>query len=309
MKKAISFILTILLVVLAGASFYMLDYALAPEENRGDTEAHLAQFMEDHPEARAWVDSLMQTGGLRDTFVIMPSGERHHAFFACHPSGRGRTALVLHGWRDTPLKFLHLARIYYQNLGFNILLPDLHAHGLSQGKAIGMGWKERKDVLRWMEVAGETFRCDSFVVHGVSMGAATAMNIAGEEMPSFVKDIRFVEDCGYTSVWDEFAYELRRDFRLPPFPLMYSASLLCRLRYGWSFGEASPIKQVGKCRWPMLFIHGDNDDFVPSWMVYSLYEAKPEPKQLWITPDCGHNDSYARHTDKYIEAIVQEVSR
>ena len=44
-------------------------------------------------------------------------------------------------------------------------------------------------------------------------------------------------------------------FGLPKFPLLYSASALCKLRYGWSFGEASALTQVAKCKLPMLFIH------------------------------------------------------
>lgn len=311
MKKRLlivfSVALGLLLAVLIGASFYMLHFALAPNPDRFDTESHFADFRQGHPEAVAWLDSLQQAEALRDTFLVMPSGEHHHAYFISSPDSipSRRVALVLHGWRDTPIKFLHIARIYHQLLGFNVILPDLHAHGLSEGRAIGMGWKERLDVLRWMQMGYETMHCDSFVVHGISMGAATTMNVSGEPMPSFVRDIRFVEDCGYTSAWDEFAYELRQEFHLPPFPLQYATSLLCRLRYGWSFGQDSPLRQVARCPYPMLFIHGDRDDFVPSWMVNPLYEAKPGPKQLWITTDCGHNDSYARHTEEYIKAVCK----
>lgn len=96
--------------------------------------------------------------------------------------------------------------------------------------------------------------------------------------PESIKDIRFIDDCGYTSVWDEFAGELKNQFGLPEFPLMYSTSLLCKLRYGWSFGEASAISEVSKSSYPMLFIHGGSDTFVPTEMVYRLYEAKPDRK-------------------------------
>lgn len=304
----IFFAVAVLLVTITiGAAFYMLDYALAPAPERFDTESHLAQFRHDHPEATAWLDSLQQHNALRDTFLVMPSGERHHAYYILSPDSlpTHRVALVLHGWRDTPVKFLHLARIYHQLMGCHVILPDLHAHGLSEGETIGMGWKERLDVLRWMQMGSETLQCDSFIVHGVSMGAATTMNVSGEPMPSFVHDIRFVEDCGYTSVWDEFAHELRQDFHLPPFPILHAASLLCRLRYGWDFAQASPLRQVVRCPYPMLFIHGDRDDFVPSRMVRPLYEAKPGSKQLWITKDCGHNDSYSHHTEKYIRHIME----
>ena len=114
------------------------------------------------------------------------------------------------------------------------------------------------------------------------MGAATTMMVAGESQRPYVKC--FVEDCGYTSVWDEFSNELKTSFGLPAFPLMHTASWLCDLKYGWNFREASALAQVAKCELPMLFIHGDADDYVPTWMVYPLYEAKPGEKELWLVP-------------------------
>ena len=51
------------------------------------------------------------------------------------------------------------------------------------------------------------------------------MMVSGEKQKPFVKC--FVEDCGYTSVWDEFSHELKSSFHLPAFPLMYTTSWLC----------------------------------------------------------------------------------
>lgn len=64
------------------------------------------------------------------------------------------------------------------------------------------------------------------VVHGISMGGATTMMVSGEAQPYFVKC--FVEDCGYTSVWDEFSHELKSSFHLPSFPLMNTTSCYAR---------------------------------------------------------------------------------
>jgi fermentation-respiration switch protein FrsA (DUF1100 family) len=162
-----------------------------------------------------------------------------------------------------------------------------------------MGWLDRKDVLEWMRV----FRTDSMTVHGVSMGAATAMMMSAEAMPRGVRSVNFVADCGYTSVWDEFSCQLKEQFGLPPFPLMYVTSALCRLLYGWSFGEADALGQVAKSPYPMLFIHGDSDTFVPTWMALSLYAAKPGHKKLWISPHCGHAESFAKHREEYERLI------
>ena len=88
-----------------------------------------------------------------------------------------------------------------------------------------------------------------------------------------------------------------------PFALMYTRSQLCKLRYGWSFGEAAPLEQVKRCRYPMLFIHGGNDTFVPSRMVHPLYQAKQGEKELWIAKDSEHAMSYTDHTDDYVKHI------
>ena len=176
--------------------------------------------------------------------------------------------------------------------------------GKSEGDVLQMGWLDRLDVLQWLNL----FKTDTMVVLGVSMGGATTMMLSGEPVPDGIKDIRFVDDCGYTSVWYEFEGELKNQFNLPAFPLMHTTSLLCQLRYGWNFDEASAISQVKKCPYPMFFIHGDNDTFVPTEMVHRLYKAKSEPKQLWITKNTGHAQSYKNHREEYINKIREYIS-
>lgn len=86
------------------------------------------------------------------------------------------------------------------------------------------------------------------------MGAATTMMTAGEDTPDQV--VAFIEDCGYTSVWDIFSSELKLRFGMPKFPLMYTANLFASTKAGYSFKEASALDQVKNCKKPMLFIHG-----------------------------------------------------
>lgn len=313
MKKTVLRIVAAIAVVLAvatvGGSFYMIDYALssAKRTHRPDIATEVRRY----PELRPWIDSLQRAGALRDTFAVMPSGARLHAVFVRSPRAFGRTAVVVHGYSRDAVDMLHIARIYAQDMGYNIILPDLHGHGQSDGDDIQMGWNDRLDVLQWIGMAERMFaepgKSSRMVVHGISMGAATTMCVAGETTPDYVKC--FVEDCGYTSVWDEFAHELRDQFSLPAFPLLYTTSALCRLKYGWWFGEASPLKQVAKCCKPMLFIHGGNDDFVPTPMVFPLYNAKPAPKQLWVARGSAHAVAYRDHKTEYARLVKNFVTR
>lgn len=296
-------ILAILIAVITYGSFYLVDYALTskPQSHKKNWGKAFAWY----PELRPWLDSIRAERAWSDTFAIMPDGTRAHAVLIRSTKANGRTAVVVHGYTNNSIDMLHIARIYNKEMHYNIMLPDLHGHGLTGGNDIQMGWKDRIDVLKWIEMAPKTFgiSADSMliVVHGISMGAATTMCVSGEKTPKYVRC--FVEDCGYISAWDEFKHELHGRYSLPAFPLLYTASWLTKAKYGWSFKEASPLKQVAKCTKPMLFIHGDKDTFVPTWMVYPLYEAKPHPKSLWIAPGSGHAFAYRDHRKEYIKKV------
>ena len=299
-------LLALLVVATIGGSYYMLDYSLAPAADRADTASCFRRLVERHPEIKPWLDSLNSQGALRDTFVDMPTGERHHGYYVRCDSSR-QMAIILHGWRNCGIDILHIGRIYEQ-MGYSILLPDLHAHGLSEGELIGMGWNDRLDVLHWMTVASRLFGADDVVVHGISMGAATTMMLSGDDLPPYYK--AFVEDCGYSSVWDQFAHNLKDSFHLPPFPVLNSASIVCKNKYGWSFKEASSVNQLAKCERPMLFINGDKDDFVPFEHLQKNYDAKVKGyKEMWVAPGSEHAMAYKDHPVEYTQHVRDFLAR
>lgn len=307
MKKNIGYsllgLLTLILVAIVGGSSYMLGYSLNPKRNNGKDVAGSYEYMfNEYPFIKPWVDSLQAAGALRDTFILNPEGRKLHAVFAAAPEPTDKTAVIIHGYTDNAIRMLMIGYLYNKDLNYNILLPDLQGQGLSEGPAIQMGWKDRLDVLRWMDIANGIYGGNTrMIVHGISMGAAATMMVSGEKQPPFVKC--FVEDSGYTDVWSEFSHELKEQFNLSPFPLLYAASWLCHARYGWNFKEASSLNQVKKCRLPMLFIHGDADTYVPVRMVYSLFEAKSEPKELWVVPGSTHAMSYKDYPQEYTARI------
>lgn len=292
-----------------GGSFYMIDFALSPDPNRADTDSAYRMLYSRVPDMRPWTDSLLRHRLLRDTFITV-GGQRRHALFAASPTARGRTAIVVHGYRDNAVKFLFLARIYHRDMGFNVILPDLYAHGLSDGGAIRMGWLDRFDIVAWADFARRHFAPASgrprIVVHGVSMGAATTLNLCA--VGGIEKKVDcLVADCGFTSARDEFAYQLGREFGLPAFPLIPATSLLCRLRYGWSFGQASPLRSVGGATLPIFIIHGSADSYVPTPMAYRIHKACPGRAELWIAPGSEHAMSYIDHPAEYTRRVVRFV--
>lgn len=216
-------------------------------------------------------------------------------------------ALSFHGYTGSASDMAPYAKAFY-DLGFSVLTPDALAHGDSEGKYIGMGWLERPDVLDWI---GSIVSADpeaQIVLHGVSMGGATVMMAAGEDLPENVKCI--VEDCGYSSVWDEFRLQLKNVFHMPAFPLLYAATLMSKLRAGYSFGEASSVEQLKRASVPILFIHGEADTFVPFEMLDTVFEACASAvKEKLPVPNAAHGAACATAPRLYWETVENFVSR
>jgi len=209
--------------------------------------------------------------------------------------------IAIHGYAGTSAYMGLWGRPFYEK-GFNVVTPDLRAHGDSEGIWVGMGWPDRKDTLLWIDKILKQDPRANIVLFGVSMGAATVMGATGETLPANVRAA--IEDCGYTSAWDEFEYQMDQLYHLPSFPILYAASVVGRVRAGYFMQEASPLDQVKKSRTPTLFIHGGDDQFVPTYMVNTLYSESSAPdKQLLIIPGAGHGRALVYDLDNYWQTI------
>lgn len=195
--------------------------------------------------------------------------------------------ILIHGYKSNNKNMMSYGVEYYQR-GYNVLLPDNRAHGKSEGDYIGMGWLDKDDISCWIDWIVQRDEKAKIIIHGVSMGGATTMMLSGENKDHVVG---YIEDCGYTSVWDIFASELDKRFSLPTFPVLDISNLVAKIKVGYSFKEASSLNQVKKCQKPMLFIHGGKDDFVPTEMVYQLYDVATCEKDIYIVEQAGHAES------------------
>lgn len=128
-------------------------------------------------------------------------------------------------------------------------MPDLRSHGQSEGDSIGMGAWDSEDIVEWSKYILKQDSSASIALYGVSMGASTVMMASGnEQLPDAVKVA--VEDCGYTSAWDEFIFQLDDLFGLPSFPALDAANLVTKLRAGYDLKDADALAAVKGKRSP-----------------------------------------------------------
>ena len=265
------------------------------------------------PERQAWREysnrayEWFRTDGQPTQLEQRLSGEAIRLHGVHFPQEGHKYAILFHGYTGAAWQMAPYGKMFH-DMGYDLLIPDARAHGESEGDYIGMGWLERPDVLSWIDSITGTDPEAEIVLLGVSMGGATVMMAAGEDLPDNVKCI--VEDCGYSSVWDEFELQLKNVFGLPSFPLLNAASLMSKIRAGYSFKEASSVEQLQKATAPMLFIHGDADTFVPFSMLDVVYEACASPeKEKLVVHDAAHGAAADTDPELYWAAVTAFVEK
>lgn len=211
-------------------------------------------------------------------------------------------AIILHGYRSSPDSIISIGR-HFSEEGYNVLIPYMRATGESEGKYIGMGWLDKDDLQCWINKIIEQNNNANIVLHGSSMGAATVLMASGDDLPSNVKAI--IEDSGYTSVWDIFASEAKVRFGLPEFPVLNMFEIVANFRAKYDIKKASALEQVKKANIPILFIHGDSDDFVPEYMCEQLYNAANCKKEKLIIQGAGHTESRYKEPETYYNKIFE----
>ncbi len=212
--------------------------------------------------------------------------------------------LMFHGYRGCAERDLNGGVERCFRLGHSALLIDHRAAGFSDGHVITFGILEKRDCLAWVDFAVKEFGEDAkLILTGISMGAATVMMAAGEPLPSQVKYI--LADCGYTSP-REIISKVMADMRLPPKLIYPFAKVAARLFGRFDLDETSPLEAMSRCSVPVVFAHGDADDFVPYDMSARLHAAcVSEHKKLITIHGAGHGLAFPVGRDEYVNALAE----
>lgn len=234
------------------------------------------------------------------------AGEVIHSLLYKNTSGSNVYVICCHGYGSRARSNSHLAMHFYE-MGFNVLMPHMRAHEGSDHKYCTMGWLERLDVADLAAFIAKTNKDCKIILHGLSMGAATVMMTTGEELPPNV--VCAIEDCGYTSAYDEYKSQIGRVMHLPPFPALNLFRAMVRRIAGFDIKEASALEQVKKSKTPTLFIHGDADDFVPFSMLDRLYSAASCEKEKMIFEGADHATSAIMFPELYWNTVKAFIEK
>ena len=212
------------------------------------------------------------------------------------------TEILFHGYRGSAERDLCGGVHRCFEIGHNALIVDQRSAGKSEGHVITFGARESRDCLAWIDFVIHSIDKDArIILTGISMGAATVMLAASKNLPENV--IGVLADCGYTST-RAIIQKVIRDMKLPAKPIYPFVRLGARLFGGFDPDADSPIESMKKCKLPVIFFHGDTDDFVPCYMSEENFAAcAAEKKRLSVIHGAGHGLCFVVDPETYFREL------
>ncbi|MBP3314102.1 MAG: alpha/beta hydrolase [Oscillospiraceae bacterium] len=258
---------------------------------------HLRPMIPLIEESRVWLSQQEK----EDWYVKSHDGLRLHGIFVPKKNAVG-TLLFFHGYRSAYWIDFAGGMKFYHDLGYNLLICEQRAHGKSEGLYLTFGVKERKDVTVWTEEAASRLGNDHpLLLAGVSMGATTVLMASALPHKGNVRGV--IADCGFTSPKDIVRHVAKEKMHLPPKIATWFLGLLTRMFCGFRLDECSTVDALQNCPYPVFFIHGKEDKFVPCAMTERNYEAFRGKKEILLAEGAGHGVSFIYDRQGYEEAL------
>lgn len=254
-----------------------------------------------YPQMEEWVRQI-RAMPREDVKITSFDGLTLHGTFYEYAPG-APVELMFHGYRGTAERDLSGGVIRCFQVRRSALIVDQRCASRSDGSTITFGIREHKDCLAWIDFAISKFGPDvKLVLTGISMGAATVLMAGGEKLPPNVVGI--LADCGYTSA-REIMEEVSRKMGLPPKICYPFVKLGAKLFGRFDPDENAPLEAAARCKVPVIFFHGEADDFVPCAMSRANFEACAAPKKLVTIPGAGHGLAYAVEPERYVKELYE----
>jgi uncharacterized protein len=155
----------------------------------------------------------------------------------------------------------------FHRLGLSVFLIDYRGYGKSQGEFPTESQVYEDAELAWNYLVKQRgINPKQIYIYGHSLGGAVAIDLA----------VRHPQAAGLIIQGSFTSARAMVDFQSSVYRI-FPIDLLLTQRF-------DSVAKVDRLQMPVLFIHGTADTIVPIEMSKKLFDAAPEPKQLYIVP-------------------------
>ena len=290
----LGFLLILFFVVLLGLYLYTF---YSPKKGQGDDFNLGAPLYEGYRDAVKPMIEGIRKVPYEDVFIT--SFDKLKLRARLYDQKSDTVAILCHGYRGTAYRDFSGGATEVLGLGYNVILIDERAHGLSEGHSITFGVRETKDVLKWVEYARERFGKDiKIVLIGISMGGATVLMCADK----IEGDVKIIADCPFSAP-SIMLKETIKSIKLSVkffYPILNLSAIIFAHT---NMNHGSEYDSVGNTKHPILIIHGDNDQVVPHHISEDLYKKHQDKIQYELFAGANHGMSYLVDKPRYQKLI------
>ncbi len=222
--------------------------------------------------------------------------------------GFDRAVIIVPG-RCESLAYSYYFAPPYREAGFNILVIDIRCHGLSSGKYDYVGIGEDSDMIAWARILKERFGNKEVWMHGICMGANTAILAAvNPEAESEELFAGMVLEGPYVSFRENYKEHLITGNH-PVWPILDMVMHEIKKHTGANVDEAAPIRHVGNIKIPTLILSGKQDLYSVPKKTEVLFSACSAPckKLVWFE-EGSHSHLRIANEEAYDKAIADWLS-
>lgn len=314
--KILLIVVTIVIVLIFISSYYLSNKVLHPKRVCLDKSMHIenkaGRINKNEYNKLIKEDiTIKSTNGYDlDTTIIYREGINRENII----KDKEKVVIFVHGFEYNKIGSVKYFEIF-RNRDFNIVMYDHRNSGNSGGDTTTMGYLEKEDLKTVINEVKLLFGKNAIIgLHGESMGASTSLlTLEIEDNINFI-----IADCGYSNLRDELSYQIKKQFNLPSFPFLNIASIFNKLRVGYKYEDILPIESIKKygLKVPILFIHGDRDNFTPCKMSEDMYKVRKESvdknvcTMIYIGKNSDHTETYwnnKKECDEVIGKFLKEA--
>lgn len=214
--------------------------------------------------------------------------------------GSKKAVLVLSGRTDTLKYGYYFAKPYWES-GYNVLVIDSRAHGESDGVYNSLGVHEGRDALEWIKFICKEYGVESFVLHGLCIGAAAGVYaVTSPDSEKYVSGM--VSEGMFVNFGESMKKHLIERKRLW-FPVLECIDFWVKRYTGHSMMKG-PIDCVGKIKKPILMLQSKEDRYSTAENAQKLFDAcSSEKKKLVLFEKGAHSMVRINNEKKYDEEI------
>lgn len=230
-----------------------------------------------------------------------------HATFIKSNTKSNKIVVFSHGWKNSGLNDYACAGMFYHQNGYNVLVVDHYAHGESDGKYISFGYFDSYNIKIWIEHLNHMFNSDCKIyLHGLSMGATIVTKLANCKLENV---FGIIADSGYMDGDKLLEYFVKKQVKFMPGVVCFFLRLLCKLVAKVNLKKCHTKSALIASLYPILFLHGDKDDFVPTKNALKSYELCTSKKEIVIFDNAEHIVSCLMHEEKYKKVILEFIEK